>query len=124
MVGDAVLALRRHEGGQLLRQFDLAEDEVGGSVGVRFSEGENEQPVWASMQSGPGKRWPQHVSAQPFKAFCVALPDDDGRSSGLHWIVIPAEAKRIVKVLGADHPFGAFAAKGQFEVQGTDPLGG
>ncbi|NCG20802.1 MAG: hypothetical protein GWP91_17480 [Rhodobacterales bacterium] len=45
-------------------------------------------------------------------------------SSGLHWIVIPAEAKRIVKVLGADHPFGAFAAKGQFEIQGTDPLGG
>ena len=43
-------------------------------------------------------------------------------SSGLHWVVIPAEIKRIVKVLGADHPFAKFAAKGPFEVQGTDPL--
>ncbi len=43
-------------------------------------------------------------------------------SSGLHWMVIPAETKRIVKVLGTDHPLGAFAAKGPFEVQGTDPL--
>ena len=49
-------------------------------------------------------------------------------SSGLHWIVIPAEAKRITRVLGADHPDTLDSAhglgEGQFEVQGTDPLVG
>jgi len=43
-------------------------------------------------------------------------------STGLHWIVGVDEAKRIARTLGPDHPFGAFAGEGPFEVQGTDPF--
>ena len=78
VVRHAVLPARRHECGQLLRQFHRAKDEVAGPVGVRLSQGENEQPVRASMQSRPCQWWPQHVTAQSFQTFSVALPNDDG----------------------------------------------
>ncbi len=43
-------------------------------------------------------------------------------ASGRHWVITDPEAKAIRSALGADHPFGRFAAGGAFEVCGTDPL--
>lgn len=45
-------------------------------------------------------------------------------ASGRHWSITAPEAARIAEALGPDHPLGAFAAAGPFEILGDDPLAG
>ncbi len=78
VVRHAVLPVGRNERCQLLCEFNLAEDEVCGSVCVGLSQGENEQPVRPSLKPGPGKGWPQYVAAEPFQTFSVTVSNDHG----------------------------------------------